>query len=294
MAICRPPTPSGKSLMSATDQTWPVAARFSAGTFSYKNLYNGTFSYTETQKKVAAGTSTAILAATAAAVAQTTVTTGITQPDIPRALSVTPGGTTANILDSKVTVFGTNVEGKVISEDFRFAAASSSTVNGVKAFKSVTSVRIDGQAAGGGVTFAVGTQNIIGLKHRLFRNNTTVKVYTATAVYGALTLQIPPTVVANEQFVENNTVLPATIPNGNLIFTICYYYDNWSGDGSSVNDQPEYSTTTSTSSTSSSTSTTTITTSTSSTSFSTSSTSTSSTSTSLSTSSTSSSTTTAP
>lgn len=285
--------------MAITDQTWPVAARFSGGTFNHKDLYNGTLAYTEHKKKIAAGTSTAILAATTATVAQLTVTSGITQPDVPRALSVTPGGTTANVLDSKVTVFGTNVEGKAISEDFRFAAAASTVTNGVKAFKSVTSVRIDGQAAGGGVTFSVGTQNIIGLNHRLFRNNTTVKVYTktSTADLSQLTLQGVPTVVANEQNVENNTVLPATIPNGSLIFIILYYYDNWatgSKYGASLNDAPEYSTTTSTSSTSSSTSTTTITTSTSSTSSSTSSTSTSSTSTSLSTSSTSSSTTTAP
>lgn len=279
--------------MAFTDQAWPIGMRFSAGTFSYKNLYNGTFAYTETQKKVAAGTSTAILAATAGATTVTTVTSGITQPDVPRALSVTPGGTTAQILDSLVTVFGTNIEGKVISEAFRFAAGASGAVNGVKAFKSVTSVVI-GQQSGSAATFAVGTQNILGVKHRLFKNNTTVKVYTATTIYGALTLQGVPTVVANEQNLENNTVLPATIPNGSLIFIICYYYDNWQGDGSSVDDVPEYSTTTSTSSTSSSTSTTTITTSTSSTSSSTSSTSISSTSSSISTSSTSTSTTTTP
>lgn len=278
--------------MAISDQAWPVGARFSSGTMHYKNLYSGTFAYTETQKKVAAGTSTAILAATAGATTVTTVTAGITQPDVPRALIVTPGGTVAQILDSVVTVNGTNIEGKPISEQFRFANGTSSATSGVKAFKSITSVVI-GQQSGSAATFAVGTLNVLGVKHRLFRNNTTVKVYTATAIYGALTLQGVPTVVANEQNLENNTVLPATIPNGSLIFIICYYYDNWS-DGSTVNDTPEYSTTTSTSSTSSSTSTSTITTSTSSTSSSTSSTSSSSTSSSLSTSSTSTSTTTTP
>lgn len=284
--------------MAITDQTWPIGARFSTGTFNHKNLYNGTFAYTEHKKKIAAASAAAILAATAGATTVTTVTNGITQPDVPRALSVTPGGTTAQILDSLVTVFGTNVEGKAISEDFRFAAGASAIVNGVKAFKSVTSVRI-GQQSGPGATFSVGTQNIIGINHRLFKNNTTVKVYTktSTADGSPLTLQGVPTVTASETQVELNTVLPATVPTGSLIFIICYYYDNWavgSKYGATLDDAPEYSTTTSTSSTSSSTSTSTITTSTSSTSVSTSSTSVSTTSTSISTSSTSTSTTTTP
>lgn len=272
-------------------RVYPWADRFTSGSLANPRIYSGSFGYTTIGKKIAAGTSTAILAATAGGTTVTTVTANITQPDVPRALIVTPGGTTAQILDSVVTVNGTNLEGKAISEVFRFAAATSSATSGVKAFAQVTSVVI-GQQSGSAATFAVGTLNVLGLHHRLFKNNTTVKVYTKTAVYGALTLQGVPTVVANEQNIENNTVLPATIPNGSLIFDIFYYFDNWAL--APVDDNPEYSTTTSTSSTSSSTSSTTITTSTSSTSSSTSSTSTSSTSTSLSTSSTSTSTTTAP
>lgn len=278
--------------MSTTDfRTYPWAFRHSDGTVLYKNLHSYSFGYTEYSKKVAAGTSTAVLAATAAGTSVVTVTSGITQPDVPRALIVTPGGTTGNILDSAVTVNGYNIEGKPISEIFRFAAGASAATSGVKAFKTVTSVVI-GQQGGTAATFAVGTLNVLGLNHRLFKGNTTVKVYTAAAAYGALTLQGVPTIVANEQNIENNTVLPATIPNGSLIFTVCYTFDNWSL--APVNDNPEYSTTTSTSSTSSSTSSTTITTSTSISSTSTSSTSTSSTSTSISTSSTSTSTTTLP
>lgn len=275
-------------------KTFPWAARFSAGTANYKQLYNSSFGYTEYQKKIAAGTTTAILAATAAGTAVTNVTTGITQPDVSRALSVTPGGTTANVLDSLVTITGLNIEGKTITESIRIPAASSATVNGVKAFKYVSLITFGGQAAGGGVTFAVGTQNVLGVRHRLFPGNTTVKVYTSTAAYGALTLQGAPTVIANANILETNTVLPVNAPDGTKIFMICYQYDNWEGTGHSVNDIPEYKITTSTSSTSSSTSTTTVTTSTSSTSSSTSSTSTSATTISTSTSSTSTSTTTTP
>lgn len=277
--------------MAITDATFPWADRHASGSIHYKNIYASSFGYTETQKKVAAGTTTAIHAAINGATTVQTVTTSITQPDVPRALSVTAGGTSTDILDSVVTITGTNVEGKTFSEAFRFAAGSTATVNGARAFKTVTSIVI-GQQGGPNGTFAVGTTNKLGIKHRLFNQNTTVKVYTSTAAYGALTLQGAPTVVANEGDIERNLVTPATLPNGSLIFNIYYTFDNWAL--APVNDQPEYSTTTSTSSTSSSTSTTTITTSTSSTSVSTSSTSVSTSSTSTSTSSTSTSTTTTP
>lgn len=283
-------------------KTYPIN-RHTYGTPRLKNLFSHSFGYTATHKKVSAGSATAILAATAAlAGTQKTVSTAtsssITQPDVPRALSVTPGGTTAEILDSVVEVFGTNVEGKPISERFRFANAASAVVNGTKAFRTVTRVVIDGQATAN-PTFSVGTTNKIGVNHRLFNQNTTVKVYSATAVHDqgstptGLALQAQPTVVSNEKDIELNVVTPATTPDGTTFYVICYTFDNWSL--APVNDNPEYSTSTSTSSTSSSTSTTiTTSTSTSSTSTSTSSTSSSTSSTSSSTSSTSTSTTTVP
>src|SRR5207253_8624846 len=139
---------------------------------------------------------------------------------------------------------------------------STTIVNGTKAFKSVSSVFIPGNTSG--LTVTVGTLNILGINHRLFKNNTTVKVYSATAAYGALTLQGAPTITASGETLEANTVQPATTPNGSTMLIFCYVFDNWAL--APFQDQPEYSTTTSTSSTSSSTSTTTITTSTSSTS----------------------------
>lgn len=275
--------------------TWPVASRMTAGTLHFKNLYNNTFAYTETQKKPAAASNTAIMAATAASVGtDKTVVDGLTDPDVPRVLKVVPGGTTGDIQESVVTVTGTNVEGKVMTEEFRFAADASSAVEGVKAFRTVTSVNIDAQLSTA-ATFSVGTTNKLGVNHKLFESNTTVKVYYSETVANptVLTMDTEPTVTTDGTQVELNTVLPDTAPDSAKFFVICYAYDYWS-DGSSVNDQPEYSTTTSTSSTSSSTSTTTVTTSTSSTSISTSSTSVSTSSTSSSTSSTSTSTTTVP
>lgn len=264
-----------------------------------KNIYAVSFGYTSAKKKVAAGTSTAILAATATALASQTITANITQPDVPRALSVTVGGTAGSVLDSGIVVTGRNVEGKVITESFQFAANATATVNGTKAFQSVTSVFIPGQA-GTAATVAVGTQNKLGTYHRLFPNNTTVKVYQSAGIASAVTLQGVPTVVANESVLERNLVTPITTPDGTTFLYICYSFDQWNvpgllNDGTFGSGEYLYSTSTSTSTSSTSTSTTTTPgTSTSTSSTSTSSTSTSTSSTSTSTSSTSTSTTTTP
>lgn len=278
--------------MAITHATWPWAKRFTAGTLHYKNLYNQSFGYTETQKKAAAASATAVLAAVNGSLSAQTVTTSITQPDVPRALTVVVGGTAGHVADSRVTVTGTNVEGKTITEGLRTTAGATGTLTGTKAFKTVSSIAIEAQL-GTGCTFSVGTQNKLGIYHRLWNQNTTVKVYTGTTVYSTLTLQAAPTVVTDDATIENNLVTPASAPDATKFFVICYTYDNWA-DGSSTNDQPEWQITTSTSSTSTSTSTSSITTSTSSSSISTSSTSVSTSSTSSSTSSTSTSTTTTP
>lgn len=279
--------------MAISDRTVPWNTRESFGTINYKQLYSLSFGYTETHKKALAGTSNYVLAATAGSSNPQTITTGITNPDVTRVLSLTVGGSAAGVQAGSVIITGVNFEGKVITEAFAVTQGFTGTINGTKAFRRVTSIFIPAQV-GSSATFAVGTRNVLGVRHRLFNQNTTVKVYTATAVYqNTLTLQAPPTVTSNDKDLELNTVAPAVTPDGTMFYIICYVFDNWS-TGKSTNDQPEYSTTTSTSSTSSSTSTTTITTSTSSTSSSTSSTSSSSTSSSISTSSTSTSTTTAP
>lgn len=277
------------SITAFRTHSW--ARRETLGTPNYKNIYSNSFGYTDRSKKPATASTTAILAATNGAAAAQTITTGITNPDVPRALVLTVGGTASNVQAGTVIVTGMNQEGKTITDSFVVPIGGTGTYNGIKAFLYVTSVFIPGQV-GTGATFAIGTTNKLGINHRLFASNTTVKVYTATAAYGALTLQNAPTVVASSESLELNLVTPAVVPNGNLIYLIAYAFDNWAL--APVNDQPEYSFTTSTSSTSTSTSTTTITTSTSTSSTSTSSTSISTSSTSTSTSSTSTSTTTTP
>lgn len=283
-------------------QVFPRRWKFSRASFGLsnsqylKNIYSTSFGYTSAKKKVSAASATAILASTASAVTPQTITSGISNPDVPRALSITVGGTAGHVLDSGIIVTGTNSEGKVITEKFQTTAGATGLINGVKAFMTVTSVFWPAQL-GNGATITVGTQNKLGVYHRLIPNNTTVKVIQATSISATPAFQGVPTVVADATNLENNLVTPLTAPDGSTFLYICYQYDNWLigaiNDGTSRAGNL-YHTSTSTSSTSTSTSTSSLTTSTSTSSTSTSSTSSSTSSTSSSTSSTSTSTTTTP
>lgn len=283
-------------------QHYPRTWKFSRWTTGISNsqalkqIYGVSFGYTSTKKKVSAASATAILGSTASRTSTNTVSSGITQPDVPRALSVTPGGTTSDLLNSAVVVTGRNVEGKVITESFQLVPSSSTIINGSKAFMTVTSVFFPAQG-GTGATITVGTQNKLGVFHRLIPNQTSVRVYSSASITTDPTIEAAPTVVANDGTLEYNLVTPATTPNGSRFVYICYAFDQWNpvgqlNDGTKAAGDYLWMTSTSTSTSSTSTSTTMLTTTT--TSTSTSSTSVSTSSTSVSTSSTSTSTTTAP
>lgn len=266
------------------DRTYRWAWRQSTGTLRLKQILSHTAGYTETRKKVSAPAAASVLAATNTVSAGTTITTGITNPDVPRNLTITTGGTTANIAAGDVVITGTNVEGKVITESFTMADNLNGSVTGNKAFKTVTSVAFpaaDGTAA----TISVGVGAKIGLNHRLVPNVSSVVVIADSDVDATKpVLQAAPSATSiDAEQVELNTVTPATTPDGSTFLTILYWYHKVTVDYE--NDDPDWSTSTSTSSTS-------VSSSTSSTSVSTSSTSSSTSSTSVSTSSTSTSTTT--
>lgn len=265
------------------DRTYRWAWEQASGTLRHKNLFKHRFGYTSTRKKVAGASATAVLAATATATSAQVITAGITNPDVPRALKIATGGTTANIAASTVVITGTNVEGKIITENFAMADNLNGEVNGTKAFKTVTSVAIPAQD-GASATISVGYQNILGLNHRLVPQKSSIVVTsnTSSADTSAPTIQAAPSATTiDAEEVENNTVTPATSPDGTTFLTILYWYHNV--NVADVNDEPVYSTSTSTSSTSTSSSTSSTSTSTSSTSSSTSSTSSSTSSTSTST-----------
>lgn len=88
------------------------------------------------------------------------------QPDVPRNIVITPGGTTADVEACVIVVNGTNYYNKVISENFTFIADQSSAVTGSKAFKTVTSVVWPANCESGGfaATWSIGVGEKIGLK----------------------------------------------------------------------------------------------------------------------------------
>lgn len=94
------------------------------------------------------------------------VTSFAAQPDVPRNLTITPGGTTGDVEACIITVTGTNYFGKAISETFTFIADQSTAVVGNKAFKTVTKVAFPASCESGtfAATWSVGVGEKIGLK----------------------------------------------------------------------------------------------------------------------------------
>jgi len=99
-----------------------------------------------------------VLAATLLTTAVQTVTTGITDPDVPRFLSVTGGD--ANVTGN-VVIVGTDINGDAITDTI--ASSGTSTVDGDVAFASVTSIALPVYAVAGTETISVGVTVDIGL-----------------------------------------------------------------------------------------------------------------------------------
>jgi len=87
-----------------------------------------------------------------------TITTGITQPSAPRGLSVTGGHADCA---GVVTIYGTDINDDPISESITQSGVS--TVAGVKAFKSITSIAIPARSSANTPTVTIGTTDVMGL-----------------------------------------------------------------------------------------------------------------------------------
>ncbi len=95
-----------------------------------------------------------------------TLTTFDKQPDVPRNIVITPGGTTADVGTCVIVVNGTNYYGKAIHENFTFAANDSAAQTGASAFKTVTSVVFPANCEDSPwtATWSIGVGEAIGLK----------------------------------------------------------------------------------------------------------------------------------
>lgn len=169
----------------------------------------------------AAGTTQVLSAnagATSAAVA--TVTSFVAQPDVPRNLVITPGGTTGDVESCVIVVAGTNINGQSISENFTFAADASTAQTGSKAFKTISSVTFPANCESGGfaATWSIGYGEKIGLNHCmdsaghiLFSTLNGAKEGTA------------PTMAVSASSVESNTADYNGSMNGTNDFELFYF-----------------------------------------------------------------------
>lgn len=159
----------------------------------------------------ALGTATAVRAAVTDNGAQQVITTSITNPDVPRNVTATAGGTSADIKAIQVIVAGTNAEGVAITETLpAFTVNTAGTVTGNKAFATVTSITIPAHD-GTGATTSVGVGAKLGLGDRLSRNSV------QDAYLGGVREGTAPAVATSSTDIESNTVTLNSALDGSAV-----------------------------------------------------------------------------
>jgi hypothetical protein len=153
---------------------------------------------------VAAKSATAVHAAIRGDTAITAVTTGLTSPAVARNVSSTTG---ADWDGGNTVVVGTDQFDMAQTETIVNVATT--TVYGVRAFKTVTSVShtVLGVAAGGTNTYSVGTGDKIGVPFNV--------VSSTAMLYRAMVLETPTIDVTNDCYT------PATAPGGESFILVC-------------------------------------------------------------------------
>lgn len=245
--------------MAIGDRTYQWAAHTAWGyPFNFlQNVIEHTFGYTANPKKVSVGSAASVLGSTTGSTSAQVITTGITQPDVPRVLAVTTGGSGASA--GNIGITGFNIEGKVITDNVAINTGGGQN-QGTLVFKRVTSIAIPA-ALGATGTITVDTTNKLGLNHRLQPNFSTSVVISDTGPSNTGGAVTKPTVEAapsssnyDGEFVEKNWVQPATAPDSTTFLYFFYWFHKVLVYP--PKDSPEfYSTTTSTSISTSSTST---------------------------------------
>jgi len=121
------------------------------------------------------------------------------QPEVPRNITATAGGTAADIGAIQVIVAGKNAEGQAITETLpAFTVNTAGTVAGAKAFAEITSVTIPAHD-GTGATTSIGYGDVLGIGHKLARN-TVLNAHLGNTLEGTA-----PTVVVSATVLESNT-----------------------------------------------------------------------------------------
>ena len=161
----------------------------------------------------AAASATSVHAAvTLADGAETTVTTAITNPDYPRTVSIT--GNAVGITGD-VVIIGTNCSDEEITDTI--ASSGSSTVNGVKAFKTVTRITLPARNAESD-TISIGTTVYLGL------NRIANTVLPIKAVFNDIVEATNPTITIDDTDIEKNLISFDSTLDGSSV--VCYYLND--------------------------------------------------------------------
>ena len=187
---------------------YPVqsTSRFVRGTKGGKTRLGLTVWY---EQAPALGTNTAILAATTLAeLTATLITTGITQPDVPRVVLVK--GNAAGIAGT-VLIEGSDSNGTLISETLTLNGTAA--VGGTLAFAHVRRITLPIRTASGN-TVSVGTGNVLGLWHALAADVRLVTAFNDADDLGTLAIDATD--------VSKNLFTPAGTLNGAKVLRILY------------------------------------------------------------------------
>lgn len=155
--------------------------------------------------------------------ATVTISTFAAQPDVARNITITPTGTTGDVESCVITVNGTNIYSRSISETITFAADASALVAGLKAFKTVSSVVFPANCESGGfaATWIVGVGDVLGLDKCMSNAGQVIQ-----AVFDGAYESTRPTCVADADEVEKNTCDINGTLNGSKTVEL-YYMQNF-------------------------------------------------------------------
>ena len=172
------------------------------------------FGYLRRQKisNAALGTANFVHANITLTTAIQQITTAITNPDVPRILSIT-GTKAGGALTGNVIITGTNIRGEAITETI--AITADTEVFGLKAFKTVTNIQVPVRATAGDVV-SIGVGDALGLDRCMAGDEVLL------ATMGGAFEATRPTVVADVDEVEKNTANPNTALDGSADLVIVF------------------------------------------------------------------------
>lgn len=191
---------------------------FNPGSNSVRNQHQSVvgFLHRQTWTDPVAVSATALKALTATSASVATTITPTSQPDFARKISVTPGGTTADVAAGTYTLTGTDIKDNAITEDLTFSANDTLKQVSTKAFKTVTSLLAPIQD-GAGATFSIGVEDAMGLEKIMWGDN--VIFATLDGTYEATR----PTVTYNSSDISKNTIDPNTALNASKDLAVVYF-----------------------------------------------------------------------